>query len=195
MVVASVLGVLVGVHWRPLLSLDQRIEESVHRVVLAHRWLFDLAHVVTYTGDPVVVTALSLLLALVLARRGRVRDAGYVLAVRLVAALLSSGLKVVVDRPRPVLDHPLLHVATTSFPSGHALGAAALWGSVAVLAGGRLRRAGRLALAAVVPVVVAASRVVLGVHFVTDVVAGLVLGWATALVLDGLVNREPRAFP
>jgi undecaprenyl-diphosphatase len=190
----TVLAVLVGLRWKPLLRPDQQIELSVHRYVLGHRWLFDVARLVTHLGDPVVVTVLTVALAAWLWWRGRRTPAGYVAAVRIAAVVVGGGLKLLVDRRRPALDHPLAHAAGQSFPSGHALGSAALWMAVAVLAS-RLRRSARIGLAVVVPVLVAATRVVLGVHFVTDVVAGLLLGWALALLGAHLLRVGSDASP
>jgi len=161
--------------------VDGSIERSVHTLVLDHRWLLGIARVLTHLGDPLVVTVATVLLAVTLWLRRARRDALFVAATRLLAMVASSGLKVVVRRPRPVLVHPVAHAHGYSFPSGHALGSAALWASLAFLAAARgLPRRWAIALAAVVPVVVATTRVLLGVHYVTDVLAGLLLGWACA---------------
>jgi membrane-associated phospholipid phosphatase len=161
--------------------MDGRIERAVHTFVLQHHWIAGLARVLTHLGDPLVVTVLTVLLAALLWWRGVRWDALFVAATRLLAILLSSGVKYLVRRHRPVLTHPLAHAHGYSFPSGHALGSAALWASVAFLAAARGWSRGRaVSLAVVVPVVVAATRVLLGVHYLTDVLAGLVLGWACA---------------
>jgi undecaprenyl-diphosphatase len=86
----------------------------------------------------------------------------------------------VVDRARPDIS-PLASFASTSFPSGHTTAAAAGYAAFAlVLSRGRSRRAqtGIVAGAAAMAGAVAMSRVLLGVHWVTDVVAGLALGWS-----------------
>jgi membrane-associated phospholipid phosphatase len=98
-----------------------------------------------------------------------------------------------VGRHRPVLPHPVAHASGFSFPSGHATGSAALWGSVAVAVWVVARRLVVVALAVIVPAAVAATRVLLGVHFVTDVVAGLLVGWAVAAGLSRLaIGASPR---
>jgi undecaprenyl-diphosphatase len=100
-----------------------------------------------------------------------------VLAV-LLAALLADGLlKSLVDRPRPyVADTTLQTVGarpgSTSFPSGHAAGSVAA--ALVLAATWRRARAGIWLVAALVAV----SRVYLGVHYPTDVVAGALVGWA-----------------
>ncbi len=92
---------------------------------------------------------------------------------------MSNGIKILVERARPDLAR-LTGYAGTSFPSGHATAAAATLAAVAlVMTRGRSRRtkAVAAAVAAGLAAIVAATRVFLGVHWFTDVVAGLLLGW------------------
>jgi membrane-associated phospholipid phosphatase len=164
--------------------MDGRVEEAVHSFVLHHRWIADVARVVTHLGDPLVVTVLTLVVAALLWRRADHWSALLVVAARLAAIVVATGLKTLVHRSRPLLAHPVAHAHGYSFPSGHALGSAALWGSVAWVASGRgVPRGPAVALAVAVPVLVAATRVLLGVHYLTDVVAGLLLGWACPVLV------------
>jgi membrane-associated phospholipid phosphatase len=161
--------------------VDGRIERAIHAFVLDHPWLADVAHGVTHLGDPLVVTLVTLALAVLLWWRGNRKAALVVLAVRILAIAVDDGVKFAVRRARPVLAHPVAHAHGYSFPSGHAVGSAALWATFAFLARSHgMSRARAVTLAVVVPVVVATTRVLLGVHYVTDVVAGLVLGWLCA---------------
>jgi membrane-associated phospholipid phosphatase len=93
--------------------------------------------------------------------------------------VLVNLLKVIIGRDRPdVLQ--LVAVRGPSFPSGHSAGAAACWAAIAlVIAYGRSRRtqAALMAAAVVIAVAVATSRALLGVHWLTDVLAGLAVGW------------------
>ena len=99
--------------------------------------------------------------------------------------LLNVGLKHVFQRARPVLDEPLVQLATYSFPSGHAVASTVLYAALATLALARLRRpAARVAacgLAAAMVLLVCFSRVYLGAHFLSDVVAGVAVGTAWTL--------------
>jgi membrane-associated phospholipid phosphatase len=161
--------------------VDGPVERAVHTFVLHHRWIADGSRVVTYLGAPLVVTLATVVVAVLLAWRRERRLALFVVATRIAAVVVSGVLKAVVHRPRPVLPHPVAHAHGYSFPSGHALGSAAFWGSIALVGAAKsLSRPVAAAVAVVVPVVVAATRVLLGVHYVTDVVGGLALGWACA---------------
>jgi len=177
------LSVLARVGWQPLTHLDRRADSSAHGYVVDHDWLLSTARALTHLGDPTVVTALAVLGAIALFLVHRRRAALYLLVARLVAVVVAFVLKESVRRARPVLPHPVAHASGFSFPSGHAVGSAALYASLAVVIGARVPLSARVALAVVPPLVVAATRVILGVHFPSDVVAGLFLGWAVALLV------------
>ncbi|GAC1442870.1 MAG: hypothetical protein NVS3B26_06780 [Mycobacteriales bacterium] len=174
------IGALVRGKWSPLISFDDRVERAVHRDAVAHGILRDLAKVLTQLGAPVLVDLVSVALVAVLVLRGRRRSGLYLAACVAGAYLLSAAGKSLVGRSRPVFSDAFAHARGASFPSGHATGSAAFYLALAVVALSVLRRPPRgalLAAAIIVPVVVAATRVVLGVHYVSDVAAGLLIGW------------------
>jgi len=131
----------------------------------------------------VVGTCVVIALTLVVLRR---RNAAImVIGVPLVGFLTDALLKVVFRRPRPtgaLIPLPQSY----SFPSGHALVAAATYLTIGLLLADRLttKRAKTLcvALCACIALAIAGSRVYLGVHYLSDVAGGLVLGTALALV-------------
>ena len=182
------LAVMARTGWPTLTSFDRSADRRAHVLVLAHSWLLTSSRDVTHLGDPTVVTVGAVVVAALLWLSGRRRAALYVLLVRLVAVVTAYAVKEAVRRARPVLAHPVAHAAGFSFPSGHALGSAAFYGSVAIVLAGRVPTPVRIALGVVPPLIVSATRVFLGVHFPSDVLAGLVLGWATALLVAAAVK-------
>ena len=181
------LAVLVRSEYAPLVRLDLRVSDAAERAVDGSPALLAVARAVTLLGEPVLLTVAAAVLALVLAARGRTRLALYVVAARVGALVLSTGLKLTVDRVRPVFDEPVATALGASFPSGHALGSSAFWTTTAVLLLPRVSRPRLLlALAVVVAVLVAASRVLLGVHYLSDVTGGLLLGLGWAAVLTAV---------
>lgn len=175
------LAVLVRSQNPALVGFDVRVSVAAERATAGSDLLRALARGVTLLGHPVLLTVAALLLAVWLCLRGDRRLALYVLVARAGAGVLSAGLKQAVDRARPVFDEPIATALGASFPSGHALGAAAFYATCAVLLQPYTGR-DRLLLAAAVLVaaLVAVSRVLLGVHYPSDVAAGLLigLGWA-----------------
>lgn len=94
--------------------------------------------------------------------------------------LLTNGIKELLDRVRPTLN-PIAETLGPSFPSGHTTTAAAFYAAAALVLGRGVRPHGRALLAgtaAGIAVAVACTRVFLDVHWLTDTVAGLFLGWA-----------------
>jgi undecaprenyl-diphosphatase len=109
--------------------------------------------------------------------------------------LLNNGLKMIVDRDRPDVLR-LVEVSGPSFPSGHSAAAAAGAAAVALVLGrdrSRRTRAVLAAGAALVAIAVATSRALLGVHWLTDVIAGVFVGWGwfllVAVLFGGRVFR------
>lgn len=150
-------------------------------------WLDTVVRTITLTGGALAVV-IALGLAAWLWRGQRSRPHGRLDAVTVLiafggAACINAALKLLFARPRPAVFPPLVHENSYSFPSGHAVAAVALYGLLAVL----LWRRGRYGWAFVSGawvVVVALSRVYLGVHYPSDVLASLAYGtlWLIAVL-------------
>jgi undecaprenyl-diphosphatase len=141
---------------------------------------------VTALGSPTLIIVFSVVaLFVVLALRDR-RGALYLVISSTGAWLWTTVTKDVVERRRPTEVEHLVKVSGFSYPSGHSLSAAALYLSLALIAGSHLRKpAAKAALAAgafFLMAMVAVSRVYLGVHYPSDVVSGGLLGAAWALI-------------
>jgi membrane-associated phospholipid phosphatase len=99
-------------------------------------------------------------------------------------SLINSAVKALVDRERPDIIH-LTGFSGPSFPSGHSAAAAAAWSALALVLtqhAGRRVRAFAAGVVVFITLGVAASRALLGVHWLTDVVAGVALGWGWFVV-------------
>ena len=136
---------------------------------------------VTRLGDTWAVAVAGLVLVVVeWIRRPNRFVLPFLLAVVVGDKLATTVVKDLADRPRPTLN-PIAETLGPSFPSGHSSTAAAFFAAAALVLGcGRSSR-GRAALAGgavAIAVAVACSRVLLGLHWLSDVVAGLALGWA-----------------
>ena len=119
----------------------------------------------------------------------------FLLVVVVGVTTINNGLKHLIDRERPDVVH-LVGTSGSSFPSGHSAAAAASWFALALVISRHWparRRALATALAAVITVSVCTSRALLGVHWLTDVVAGAMVGWGwfmlSALVFGGRLQR------
>ena len=141
------------------------------------------AKVLTWAGSAFLLVPLALVCCVLLVRAGLRREAIAVAVSLGGAMLISDVVKLLVSRPRPPLEH-LQSVSGSSFPSGHATQASAFWFSL-VLAAHTARASPTLvrslgAVAVLLVATVAISRVYLGVHYVSDVVAGVLIGagWA-----------------
>ena len=108
--------------------------------------------------------------------------------------LLNALLKLIFQRPRPVLDHPLLTLTTHSFPSGHTLNATVFYGLLAAFLIARQRsiscRLTAPLLAVLMISLVATSRVYLGVHFLSDVLASVAEGIAWLALCLTAINTS-----
>ncbi|SFR33909.1 phosphatase PAP2 family protein [Halogeometricum limi] len=131
-----------------------------------------LFSLLTHLGDPWLCLFAISFAYVVGDRVGIARpSAAFVLALGLGAVGLTVGLKELFALPRP----PMAAESGYGFPSGHALGTTVFWGGAALLLDVGRRRV-RLGVAAAVVVLVALSRVVIRVHYLVDVVAGVAVG-------------------
>ena len=146
--------------------------------------LTSIAWVVTEAGSFVLLAPLSIAF-LLLRRWKRPADDIALVVIAAGSALLPFVVKLIVARPRPTIEH-LSHLSSLSFPSEHTTQAAAIYLAIAIMLSQTLARGWReaaIAIGVVIALAVAWSRVYLGLHYPTDVAAGLVLGWGWALLV------------
>jgi len=146
--------------------------------------LTSIAWVVTEAGSFVLLAPLSIAF-LLLRRWKRPADDVALVVIAAGSALLPFVVKLIVARPRPTIGN-LSHLSSLSFPSEHTTQAAAIYLAIAIMLSQTLARGWReaaIAIGVVIALAVAWSRVYLGLHYPTDVAAGLVLGWGWALLV------------
>lgn len=165
-------------------------------------WLEEVVRDITALGGTAVLTLATLVVFGFLAMTGRRRTAWIVAGAVAGGVIVSQTLKWGFDRPRPDLVPHASIVYSQSFPSGHAMMAAVVYLTLgALLARTQVRRRAKLYLigaAAFVTVLIGVSRVYLGVHWPTDVLAGWAGGaawalacWLAMLWLQGRGRIEP----
>ena len=149
-------------------------------------WLLSGALDITALGSPTVLGLVVLAVTGYLLLHGLYRTGAFVFVASCGGWLLNWALKLAFDRPRPSLVPHLREVASSSFPSGHALTSAAVYLTLGTLlmrlAQGRLAKFYCIAVAMLATLLVGASRVFLGVHYPTDVLAGWLIGLSWALM-------------
>ena len=172
---------LVETHWRPLEELDAETTKNLNEYVLNHHGFVSPLRATSYIFHAWVFRAIIAVLVGWLFYRGARRLAAWAATTIVVAGFIGLAVKMVVARPRPDLESPIAHAPGGSFPSGHAM-TAAVGSAVIVMVLlpvlGTKWRVAAWAAAAAVTLASGFCRIALGVHFVSDVLAGWVLGIA-----------------
>jgi membrane-associated phospholipid phosphatase len=176
----ALLAALVMGDWTPLADMDTTVSLRLHSFAEQHPFWTVFAKVWSEVFGPMALRVAALVLVVWLIRR---QLALWVVVTMVTGGVLAALLKLLVGRDRPELLDPVARAAGYSFPSGHAANAALTAGVfLLVLLPFARERPGRRAVlwtvAIVITVVTGVCRVVLGVHFTSDVVAGWLLGVA-----------------
>jgi len=200
----ALLLLFVRLHWAPLESADHGAAARMNSLVAGHAVAVGIVKAITWLGSGGVLWTLTGAAAVVLALRRRWRLAAYLLVAGAGALVLDPGLKALVGRLRPVVAHPIAYGNGNSFPSGHALGSIVCYGALFLVFLPAARGIWRRVLAAVIVTLIAAigiSRLLLGVHYLSDVLGGWALGitWlgvtAFAFELSRQVTGQPVTDP
>lgn len=158
----------------------------------ANDWIVVL---VTLLGDGTALTLIGVGIVLALALRAAWWPAAGCAAVFLSTPFIVKAIKLLVGRERPVADL-YTGVESFSFPSGHMTNSMVIYGALAMLAARAFSGAGRaVALAGLTALIVSigASRVYLGAHWPSDVVAAILLASAMLSIIWWTFSKEPPA--
>jgi membrane-associated phospholipid phosphatase len=176
-----------------LRRFDQRIEQNVHGYVVERPALEDALRVGSAALHPRVMWLVVGVTAVALWQRGMRRHAVWAVVTIAIGASIDTPVKELIARARPVFTDPVATAPGYSFPSGHALNTMVV-GAGAVVLGWRAtrgrpwRRAALLTGAAALVLLTGFDRVGLGVHYVSDVVGGWIIGLAVVLASAAAFN-------
>ena len=180
----------------PLTRLDGSLADRLNDEVHARRGVVPFLRTVSWLGSPpwLVLTAVST--GVFVLRRGRMRACLFLVVTCIGGSAINTAVKLAVNRPRPEVDHEIATAFGKSFPSGHAMSSTVVYGALllVLLPAVRSRRHRRTVLAVAIGTVLAigSTRLLLGVHFISDVVGGFTLGlaWLSASVAAWELYRE-----
>jgi undecaprenyl-diphosphatase len=191
------LAILTASAWVFGVLAEDVVEGDTHVDTRLAAWLHERAtpalteffEAVTFLGNVPVLFAVAAVAAAVLWRL-RERNELQLLVLAVVGAeILTVGLKLGFQRERPFFSDPLATESTYSFPSGHSSVSLAVYGTLGFIAARHLpsfsTRIAALSAAALLVLLIGFSRLYLGVHFLTDVIAGFSVGlaWVTLCAL------------
>ncbi|MHB0980832.1 MAG: phosphatase PAP2 family protein [Thermoleophilia bacterium] len=188
-------NILEGVVGRePITVLDRTVARTLHDHAVP--WLTSAMIVITSFGGGWVLVLVAFVVTAALVWRRRWGEGLVLLTATSGAAFLNAMLKLLIQRPRPEFLEPLITVGGYSFPSGHASASAAFFMTLGLLAAGWVRRWETrvyVLLGAIGAILlIGFSRLYLGVHYLSDVLAGYALGafWAVVAITAAMILQR-----
>src|ERR1022692_1432118 len=196
----TILLILVRLQWPPLESVDHGGAARINSLIAGHATLVTVVKAVTWLGSDGVLWTVVGAGAIILALRKRWRLVIYLLITGAGALVLDPTLKSLVGRLRPVVAHSIAHGTGDSFPSGHSLGSIVCYGAILLVFLPAARGRWRTAFITVIVVLVALigiSRILLGVHYLSDVIGAWALGitWLGVTTFAFEVTRQAAGQP
>ena len=182
---------LVEDNWGPLASGDRAARDRLHEYALTHPAFVTIMRTASDVGSALAWQIVIALVAIWLLWRRQWRLAAFAVVTTAGSSLLNTAVKLAVHRTRPVVSQPFVHEPGASFPSGHSQAAVVGFGVLLLVFLPVLDRGWRLVAVAVsilAVVLIGFSRVALAAHYVSDVVAGFVLGAAWLAAMTAAFN-------
>ncbi|MBW3594865.1 MAG: phosphatase PAP2 family protein [Actinobacteria bacterium] len=165
----------------PVTEVDRDVAQAVYDVTHDSQILIAISRVLSFLGVPPWFYLTIGASALWFYKRGFWRVSLFLVATPLIGGTISSAVKILVDRPRPFFDEPIAEALGKSFPSGHAMSATVGYGTMLLAFLPFIPRRWRTRAIVgyvVLVLLIAASRLGLGVHYLSDVIGGIILGAA-----------------
>ncbi|WHM39966.1 phosphatase PAP2 family protein [Streptomyces sp. BPTC-684] len=191
---SGLLLALVAAEWGPLMVLDRTVADGLHRRAVAEPGLTHVNRVLTdWVWDTWTMRALLAVVVVALFVRGGRRLALWAAATSALGTFVQQSLKAALGRERPSWPDPVDSASYSAFPSGHALTVTVTFGLLLWLAVARGARPAvwrAVAAAGAVSVLgVGFTRVYLGVHWLSDVVGGWLIGAALVALSAAAYGR------
>ncbi|MFC5630988.1 MULTISPECIES: phosphatase PAP2 family protein [Streptococcus] len=185
------LGYVVKFYPEVLTGFDSSIQSTIRGQLPQLATHFFSA--ITFIGNASTQIALVIITFALLLNQKWYAESGFVAISGILAAIVIAGFKNIYQRPRPSLEH-LVHAGGFSFPSGHSLGTMLIIGSLIVILSQRIKQQQlKLVLQIILELtilLVGLSRIYLGVHYPTDVIAGFTLGYGLLNLLYPIYDQK-----
>jgi undecaprenyl-diphosphatase len=182
---------LVKDRWTPLLRADNGARDRLHNFAVTHTGFVGAMQLISDSGSAVAWQIVLAVVVVWLLWRRLPRLALFVVVTAAGSSLLNTVVKAAVHRLRPVLTDPVAHEGGLSFPSGHAqaaiVGYAVLLLVFLPILHGVWRKVA-VTFAAFMVLVIGFARIALGVHYLSDVLGGYVLGAAWVAAMAAVFN-------
>jgi membrane-associated phospholipid phosphatase len=183
-----------------LVDLDTSGARALHDWIHGTRLAVGVMKAVSFLGSPPWLWFLVIVGTVVVLRARRWRLAVFLVVTTAVGGLLDTAVKVAVNRSRPSVVDPIVTAHGKSFPSGHAMSSTVVYGALLLVFLPMVPRRWRPAAIAgggLLVVLIGFSRLALGVHYLSDVVGGLVLGlaWLAASAAAFAIWRREEGRP
>ncbi|MDN5275638.1 MAG: phosphoesterase, PA-phosphatase-like protein [Candidatus Saccharibacteria bacterium] len=175
------------------IAFDQAILRAIHAASNGF-WDWFFVTVTQFGGVLGVIIITALIFTLLIIRRNY-RRAMILIAGVGGAALINVLLKFIFERPRPNLWHQLVVEHSFSFPSGHAMASSALALSIIAICWNTRYRIPALILSIMYILIIGISRLYLGVHYPTDIMAGWLVSTAWVLIVVTVISSWQRKVP
>jgi undecaprenyl-diphosphatase len=171
-------------HDGPMVRVDTWAATTLHGWVRGSHRGVQALNVISFTGKPIFFVLVCIPVGVVLLRRGRFHLVMFLATATIVGGLVDTAVKLAVNRDRPQLADPVATAFGKSFPSGHSMTSLITYGALLLIFLPVIRRKHlAVGLTAAWIFIIGVSRLALGVHYISDVLGGWVLG-AAWLVLN-----------